>query len=60
MAMTYFAGRPDIIYTAQISTNLQDWSTEGVTISPLDASGHRTASAATDTRQKFMRLLIEK
>ena len=60
MAMTFFAGRPDITYTAQISTNLQDWSTEGVTISPLDASGHRTASAATDTRQKFMRLLIEK
>jgi hypothetical protein len=59
MDMTYFAGRPDITYIAQISTDFQNWTTEGVTISPPDASGYRTASAATDTRQKFMRLSFE-
>jgi len=60
MAMTYFAGRPDITYKVESSTDMQTWSTEGITISPPDALGRRTASAATDTPQKFLRLLIEK
>ena len=59
MAMTYFAGRPDITYTVESSTDMQTWLTEGITISPPDAWGRRTASAATDTPAKFMRLVMK-
>lgn len=60
LAMTYFAGRPDITYIVKSSTDLQNWTTEGVTISPPDALGRRTASGARDTPKKFLKLHLEK
>ncbi len=58
ISLTYYAGRPDIQYIPQYSSNLGDWKTEGIVLSAADANGFRTASYPRSGVAKFMRLKV--
>jgi hypothetical protein len=58
ISLTYFAGRSDLQYTPQHSSNLVDWKREGITISAPDAKGFRTASYPRSGGVNFMRLKV--
>jgi hypothetical protein len=58
MSLTFFAGQADVIYSAEASTDLQTWSTSGVTISPPDANNCRTATIPITGSKCFMRLKV--
>ena len=60
LEMNYYAGRTDVTYRAQTSTDLSNWTEVGVTLSPPDEEGHRTASVEADAPDRFMRLVIER
>ena len=49
-----------VTYTAQASTDMENWTTEGVTITSPDADGNRTATVAAGTGipARFIRLLV--
>lgn len=57
--LRYFAGRTDVTYRAQTTTDLFNWTEVGVELSPPDGEGHRTASIPTGVPARFMRLVIE-
>jgi len=56
--LRFYAGRSDVDYTVQSSGTLAGWGTEGVTLTPLDGSGYRTASIPIES-QGFMRIGFE-
>ena len=58
MRLTFYAGSNGITYTVQTSTDLQNWSTSGVTTSAPDANNFCTATVPVTGAQNFMRLLI--
>ncbi len=58
ISLTYFAGRSDIQYVPQFSTNLSDWKTTGIVISAADANGFRTASLPRSGAEQFMRMKV--
>lgn len=58
ISLTYFAGRSDIQYIPQFSTNLEDWQTTGIVISAADANGFRTATHPRSGGAQFMRLKV--
>ena len=60
MRLTFYAGRADVNYTVESSTDLQHWSTDGVTLSDLDAiSKERTATVDMSGTCLFMRLVVD-
>ncbi len=59
LRLTFPATRAPLTYTVQTSTDLQNWSTQGVTIGEPDADGLRTATVPRDTPQRFLRLVVE-
>ena len=60
MHLTFFAGNSDVNYTVESSTDLQHWSTDGVTLSDLDAiSKERTATVDMTSTCLFMRLVVD-
>ena len=58
LGMSFNAGVPGITYTAQTSTDLQNWTSEGVILSELDPNSRRTASVDRDMPQRYLRLLV--
>jgi hypothetical protein len=58
LTLTFPANAPGITYTAQTSTDLQTWTTDGVTLSDLDPDNHRTAVVPLDAPQRFLRLVV--
>jgi hypothetical protein len=58
MSLTFFAGRFDIVYTPERSTDLGIWDTEGLTLSNRDQNGYRTASCLLTGETKFIRLRV--
>jgi len=58
MSLTFYAGRSDVTYTVETSTDLQTWSTTGVTLSAPDANGLRTASVPLSGPSRYMRLAV--
>lgn len=56
LEVTFFAGREDVIYTPQTSSDLDDWSSDGVTLSEVDLEGRRTASVINGDSRCFLRL----
>ena len=58
ITLTYFAGRSDIQYVPQHSSNLADWKREGIIISARDSKGFRTASYPRGTSEKFLRIKV--
>jgi BspA type Leucine rich repeat region (6 copies) len=57
MKLKFYAGRPGITYSVKTSTDLNIWSTTGVTLSGLDANQFRTASVNMSGPRKYMRLV---
>lgn len=58
LRMTFHAASPGINYTVETSTDLRTWTTDGVTLSDLDADNHRTASVNLDLPRRFLRLVV--
>jgi len=58
MQLAFYAGNPDVTYKVEFSTDLQTWTTTGVTLSAPNGNNFRTASIpATDTH-RFLRLSV--
>ena len=58
MSLTYFAGSPEVTYTVQSSTDLQNWSTSGVTVTGPDANNNCTATIPVTGSNCFLRLQV--
>ena len=58
LTITFFAGREDVVYTPQISRELDNWTTDGLTLSELNLEGHRTASVSRSQPNRFIRLRL--
>ena len=58
MSLTYYAGKTDVQYRVEISSDLQSWTTSGITLSAPDINGLRTAAATLSTPRLFMHLKV--
>jgi formylglycine-generating enzyme required for sulfatase activity len=56
LSLTFYAGNSDVIYTAETSTDLQTWTTEGVSVSAWDANKFRAATVPIAGPSRFLRL----
>lgn len=59
LSISYFAGRPGVTYNVLTSTDLDHWSSVGVTISAPDANKIRTASVTATGPKRFLKLTAE-
>jgi hypothetical protein len=58
MSLTFYAGTVDVTYAVESSTDLQHWSTNGVTVSGPDGNHIRTATIPTTDTSRFRRLVV--
>jgi hypothetical protein len=56
MSITFYAASAEVTYAVESSTDLQTWTSEGVTISAPDANKLRTATVPMNGPCRFMRL----
>jgi hypothetical protein len=56
MSMPFYSGSAGVTYSAETSTDLNSWSTNGVTISGPDANGVSTATVPMTGTCRFIRL----
>lgn len=59
LSIRFYAGTPGITYRVETSRDLTQWTTDGVTLSGLDAENRRTASVPRDAVPRFLRLAVE-
>jgi len=59
LEIDFFAGRSDVTYRAETSTDLGSWTDTGVTLSALEANGFLTASVPRTSSAHFLRLIVE-
>jgi hypothetical protein len=59
LSISFYAASGGITYTVESSIALGIWTTEGVTVSPLDIDGRSTASVGLDSPSKFLRLVVD-
>ena len=57
MSLKFYAGSAGVTYSVQSSTNLQTWSTTGVTLSNPDANNFRTATVNQSGPKRFLRIV---
>jgi len=58
LTLTFHAAAPGVSYTVETSTDLKNWTTDGVAISDLDSNKQRTASVPRDAPRRYLRLVI--
>ena len=58
LSITFYGASLGITYTVETSSNLKDWTTQGVTLSGTDMAGYRTASVDLDLPRCFLRLTV--
>ncbi|MBK1881873.1 leucine-rich repeat domain-containing protein [Luteolibacter pohnpeiensis] len=58
MSLSFYGNSSDVTYTAETSTDLENWTTDGVSLSDPDANGLRTAEVAQDGASRFIRLVV--
>ncbi|MFH1497141.1 MAG: leucine-rich repeat domain-containing protein [Verrucomicrobiota bacterium] len=58
LSIRYHAGTDGVIYTPEASTDLRQWTTDGVDVSPPDFDQHRTATVDVDGPARFLRLRL--
>jgi len=59
MNLTFYAGNDDVTYAVETSTDMQVWTTTGVSLSAKDANSLRTASVpVTGVPKRFVRLVV--
>ena len=59
LSLTFSATRPGLIYRAETSTDLTQWTTAGVTQSAPGPDGRSTATIPLDAPRRFLRLTVE-
>jgi BspA type Leucine rich repeat region (6 copies) len=57
MSISFHAGSPGVSYIVETCTDVSNWTTQGVTLSPPDSNQIRTASVTMTGGSRFMRLL---
>ena len=58
MSLIFYAGSEDVSYAVESSSDLQIWSTAGVSLSVPDANKFRSASVSTSDPVRFMRIKV--
>ena len=58
LRLTFYTGSAGVIYWVEASTNLQSWSTSGITVSAPDSNLFRTASVPLSSGKCFMRIKV--
>jgi hypothetical protein len=58
LSMTFHGAAQGVTYGAETSTDLQNWGSDGVTLSAPDPDGMRTATIDTTAPRRFMRLVV--
>lgn len=58
LSFSFHAGAQGVTYSVETSTNLVDWTTEGVSLSAPDENQIRTATANRSGSARFMRLVV--
>lgn len=59
MSLRFHAGKKDVDYRVETSTDLRNWSAEGVMLSGPDGDGFRVGTVAVDEPNRFMRLALK-
>ncbi len=59
LALSYYASAEGITYTPQTSTDLQTWTTEGITRIGPDAEGHTTPLVPLSTARALLRVVVQ-
>jgi len=59
LGITFYAVAPGITYTVLTSTDMVNWVSEGVTLSPIGPENRRTATVARDGPRRFLQLVVE-
>lgn len=59
LALSYYAQAEGITYTPQTSTDLQTWTTEGITLVGPDTEGYTTALVPLSTARAFLRVVVQ-
>ncbi|HLP75553.1 MAG TPA: leucine-rich repeat domain-containing protein, partial [Candidatus Paceibacterota bacterium] len=58
LTITYYAAKAGITYRVETSGDLKTWTTQGVSISPQNANGYRTASVPATDAGRYIRLAV--
>ena len=58
MSMTYYAGSAGVTYSVEVSSDLQTWTTSGVSTSAPDINNFCTATIPLSSNKQFMRLKV--
>ena len=58
LSLAFHGSAAGIVYSMETSSDLQNWTTEGVSLSGTDADGRVTASVPRDSPQRFLRLVV--
>ena len=58
LSLTFHAATAGITYEVETSTGLDQWTTEGVTLSAIGADQRRTASVPRSGPGRFLRLKV--
>ena len=60
MAISFHGDAQGIRYTVETSTDLQNWTTDGVTLSDPNEGGMRLATVDRGSSRRFLRLLVDR
>jgi hypothetical protein len=60
LGLTFYAVSPGLTYRVEASADLSQWSTIGVTQSPLDRDGRSTATVPRSGPYRFLRLAVNR
>jgi len=58
MSLTYLEASDQVTYVVETTTDMINWTTEGVTMSELDVNHYRTATVPMTGGTRFMRLSV--
>ena len=58
MSLTYFEGSTGVTYSVEVSNDLQNWNSNGVTTSAPDSNNFCTATVPVSGTNQFMRLKV--
>lgn len=58
MSMRFYASSPGVNYVVETSDDLRSWTTNNVTVSLPDDSGHSTATMPMNASRRFMRIKL--
>ena len=58
MSLTYYGGSSGVTYSVEVSSDLQTWTTSGVSMSAPDINNFCTATIPLSSNKQFMRLKV--